>query len=124
MTESKLSDIFDRLPEGMMLEVFAEPWQADTFALMVSLQEQGLFTWEEWSETLGQQIKLAQANGDPDLGDTYYEHALRALEDVLMSKGLIDELTLSEHVRGWRRACERTPHGEPIVLEKSDLIHE
>jgi nitrile hydratase accessory protein len=124
MTEIKLSNILNRVPEGMMLEVFAEPWQADTFALMVSLQAQGLFTWEEWSVALGQQIQLGQASGDPDLGDTYYEHVLRALEGLLKSKGFIDERTLSEHVLGWERACERTPHGEPIVLEKSDLIRE
>ena len=32
--------------------VFAEPWQAQAFALAVRLSEQGHFTWKEWAELL------------------------------------------------------------------------
>jgi len=39
--------------------VFAEPWHAQVFAMAVRLHEQGLFEWNEWSEMLGKQIKLA-----------------------------------------------------------------
>ncbi len=29
--------------------VFAEPWEAQAFALAVALNERGLFTWPEWA---------------------------------------------------------------------------
>jgi hypothetical protein len=32
--------------------VFAEPWQAQAFALAVKLSEQGHFTWTEWAAAL------------------------------------------------------------------------
>ena len=35
-----------------------------------------LFTWPEWAATLGDEIKRAQAAGDPDTGETYYRHWL------------------------------------------------
>ena len=41
--------------------VFAEPWQAQAFAMAVQLHERGLFTWPEWAETLGRRIRLAPA---------------------------------------------------------------
>ena len=33
--------------------VFSEPWQAEAFALAVSLNERGIFTWSEWAQILG-----------------------------------------------------------------------
>ena len=37
--------------------VFGAPWEAEAFALAVSLNERGLFTWKEWAATLGDEIK-------------------------------------------------------------------
>ena len=39
------------IPVGPEGPVFAEPWQAQAFALTLSLHEQGLFTWPEWAAT-------------------------------------------------------------------------
>jgi hypothetical protein len=36
----------------------------------LSLNERGLFTWKEWAVTIGEEIKKAQAAGDPDTGET------------------------------------------------------
>lgn len=75
-----------RLP-GMPLEaespVFNEPWEARAFAMVLVLHERGLFTWTQWAEALSRQIAMAQAAGDPDLGDTYYQHWLLALESLV-----------------------------------------
>ena len=38
---------------------FAEPWEAQAFALAVSLQDRGVFTAAEWSEALGAEIAAA-----------------------------------------------------------------
>ncbi|HSK40535.1 MAG TPA: nitrile hydratase accessory protein [Arenibaculum sp.] len=81
------------LPDGMPRDddgpVFREPWEAQAFALTLRLHESGHFTWPEWAETLAAEIAAAQAAGDPDLGDTYYRHWLRALERLLASKGIL-----------------------------------
>jgi nitrile hydratase accessory protein len=96
--------------------VFREPWQAQAFAMAVRLHEAGHFTWTEWAAALADQIRRAQAAGDPDLGDTYYLHWLAALESLVARKGLVsaDELAARKHA--WEVAARATPHGAPIEL--------
>jgi nitrile hydratase accessory protein len=101
--------------------VFREPWEAQAFALAVSLQQRGVFTKSEWAVTLGAEIKKAQAASDPDTGETYYRHWLNALERLVAAKGLADAQTLARTRDAWQRACERTPHGTPIELKSSDF---
>src|SRR5436190_12475375 len=50
-TPERLSDL-PRLPRDEGGPVFAEPWQAQAFALAVKLSEQGHFTWKEWAQGL------------------------------------------------------------------------
>src|SRR5258705_12392725 len=59
--------------------VFREPWEARAFAMALALHEAAVFSWKEWAETLGAEIKRAQAAGDPDPGETYYQHCLPRL---------------------------------------------
>jgi len=101
--------------------VFREPWEAQAFALAVSLEERGLFTWGEWAATLGDEIKKAQAAGDPDTGETYYRHWLATLERMVAAKGLADRATLVRTREAWEHACARTPHGTPIELQPGDF---
>jgi nitrile hydratase accessory protein len=63
--------------------VFNEPWEARAFAMTLALHERGVFTWPQWADALSQQITQAHAAGDADLGDTYYQHWLRALESLV-----------------------------------------
>ncbi len=101
--------------------VFHAPWEAEAFAVAVSLNERGVFTWKEWAATLGDEIKKAQAAGDPDTGETYYLHWLAALECIVATKGLADAGLLVRTRNAWQRACERTPHGAPIELTPADF---
>lgn len=101
--------------------VFREPWEAEAFALAVSLNERGLFTWKEWAKILGEEIQKAQAAGDPDTGETYYQHWLATLERILSEKGIADPIILSRTRDAWQRACARTPHGTPIALQPDDF---
>lgn len=101
--------------------VFGEPWQAHAFALAVALHRQGLFTWPEWTQTLARQIQAAQADGDADLGDTYYRHWLDALETLAAEKGATGAKELARLRHAWGRAAARTPHGQPIELEPEDF---
>jgi len=102
-------------------QAFREPWEAQAFALAVSLQRRGAFSPTEWAATLGDEIKKAQAAGDPDTGETYYRHWLAALERIIAEKGLTDAATLARTKDAWQRASARTPHGAPIVLQASDF---
>jgi nitrile hydratase accessory protein len=77
------------LPKRANSPIFNEPWEARAFAMVVQLQERGLFTWADWTAALAAEIALAQQRGDQDLGDTYYQHWLRALEKLLTERGAI-----------------------------------
>src|SRR5688572_3246928 len=101
--------------------VFREPWEAQAFAMAVSLQARGLFTWPEWAQVLGEEIKRAQAAGDPDTGETYYHHWLAALERLVAEKGVTDVRTLARYRDAWDHAADRTPHGAPIELKAEDF---
>jgi nitrile hydratase accessory protein len=101
--------------------VFAEPWQAHAFAMVLQLHQRGLFTWPEWAAALSAQIKAAQAAGDADLGNTYYHHWLDALEALVAAKGATQATELARCVQAWDHAADRTPHGQPIVLQPGDF---
>ncbi len=101
--------------------VFAEPWQAQAFAMTLALHQNGLFTWVEWAQALAERIAAAQADGDADLGDTCYHHWLAALESLVASKGASTQAELLRCQRAWDHAADRTPHGQPIELTQQDF---
>ncbi len=109
------------LPKDVDGPVFAAPWQAQAFAMALTLHKSGLFTWPEWAAMLGTEIKRAQAAGDPDRGDTYYRHWLATLERMVAEKGVTSTETLHRTRDAWDRAADRTPHGRPIVLTDADF---
>ena len=100
--------------------VFAEPWQAQAFAMVLQLHQRGLFSWPEWAAALTAQIARAQAAGDADLGNTYYQHWLAALEALVAAKGATSAAELDRAAQAWDRAADRTPHGQPILLQPGD----
>jgi nitrile hydratase accessory protein len=102
--------------------VFREPWEAQAFAMTLALYEKGLFTWPEWAAALADEIKNAQAAGDPDTGETYYQHWLAALERMVANKQITTQVDLRRYRDAWDHACDRTPHGEPIELQPADFI--
>jgi nitrile hydratase accessory protein len=96
--------------------VFAEPWQAQAFALAVTLSDQGHFTWKEWATELATTLKAASDRGEPDDGSRYYDHWLATLERLVIAKGLADEGALDARKDAWVGAYRNTPHGLPIEL--------
>jgi nitrile hydratase accessory protein len=109
-------ELFERLRRDEGGPVFAEPWQAQAFALAVKLSERGHFTWKEWAEALATELKAAAERGEPDDGSHYYEHWLVVLERLVAAKGLADPAALGERKEAWAEAYRRTPHGKPVVL--------
>ena len=101
--------------------VFREPWEAHAFAMALALHERGLFTWNEWAAALADEIQRAQAAGDPDTGETYYQHWLATLETLVSAKGVATSDLLHRYRDAWDHAADRTPHGSPIELTPGDF---
>lgn len=122
MSRSDVNDAAARFASSPLLPrdaegpVFAEPWQAQAFAMAVQLSAAGHFTWTEWTIALGAQLQAAAERGEPDDGSRYFEHWLAALEHLVAAKKLTDRTALSERKEAWADAYRHTPHGQPVEL--------
>lgn len=101
-----------RLPRDAEGPVFAEPWQAQAFALTLKLHEGGAFTWVEWAEALSEQL----ADDPADDGSRYYEHWVAALERLTTGRNLATQGELAARKDAWKSAYIHTPHGKPVEL--------
>ena len=117
----RATDAVQSIPRDAAGPVFREPWEAQAFAMTLALHERKLFTWTEWAATLAEEITRAQKTGDPDTGETYYQHWLAALERILSEKSVADGETLARYHDAWDHAAERTPHGQAIELGPDDF---
>lgn len=115
------ADAVPSIPRDQEGPVFREPWEAQAFAIALALHEAGLFTWGEWAQTLGEEIRRAQAAGDPDTGETYYRHWTATLERLVGEKNIASRDVLGRYRDAWDRAADRTPHGLPIELRPDDF---
>ena len=108
------------LPRDDTGPVFKAPWEAQAFAMALSLHTQGVFTWREWADALAAELAAAVARGDPDDGTHYYEHWLAALEKLVATKNVITREELDGRVEEWDAAARATPHGQPIELPRKE----
>src|SRR5581483_2478360 len=106
------------LPRDEDGPVFRAPWEAHAFALAVLLSEAGCFTWPEWVAALTREIQAARQRGEADLGDTYYQHWLQALESLCASKGLASPADVEVRREQWLQAYLHTPHGQSVELNR------
>jgi nitrile hydratase accessory protein len=100
------------IPRDAEGPVFAEPWQAQAFALAVQLNAEGAFTGTEWAQALSREL----ARDPTDDGSRYYEHWVAALEALAAGRGLAAPSEMAERKAEWAEAYRRTPHGAPIEL--------
>ena len=100
---------------------FRDLWEAEAFAIGNLLIKEGVITCKEWETVMSEAILRAQAAGDPDRGDTYFNHWADALETILISHGMTDRESLSEQQALWDRAIRNTPHGVALSLENAYL---
>ena len=97
--------------------IFAEPWQAEAFALTVRLHEAGCFSWPEWAATLAAVLREVRDRGEVDDGSRYYDHWLVALERLVTAKQLLSPSDLDRRKAAWTQAYHSTPHGQPVELQ-------
>lgn len=84
------------LPTGPDGPVFAAPWQAQIFALVVGLAERGRFPWSEFQRRLIAAIGAAAP--DEQGPEHYYEHWLAAAEALFAELGLVGAGELARRV--------------------------
>ena len=106
------------LPRDDKGPVFKAPWEAQAFAMTLSLHAAGVFTWREWADVLAAELSAAAAHGDPDDGSHYYEHWLAALEKLAAKKEVVPEQELERRVNEWDAAARATPHGKAVELPR------
>jgi nitrile hydratase accessory protein len=111
---ASLSDVAS-IPRDSDGPVFPTPWAARAYALAVALNERGIFTWGEWSATLGPKVTITTRGRAGD-AEAYWEAWLATLEDILSRKHIALRGDLLDLKEAWREAAERTPHGQPIEL--------
>ena len=122
MSRPDINDAAERFAASPLLPrdeggpVFAEPWQAQAFAMAVQLSAAGHFTWMEWTTALGAHLQAAADRGEPDDGSRYFEHWLAALEHLVAEKKLTDRTALNARKAAWADAYRHTPHGQPVEL--------
>jgi len=72
--------------------VFAAPWEAKAFALVVHLHQRGAFAWQDWVNSLSAEIA---ADRTRPVETPYYELWLSAAEKLMTQQGLVEDLTLA-----------------------------
>ena len=97
--------------------VFDAPWHAQIFALTVSLNENGVFTWSDWAlrfgETLARHGRSKSLNG----GEDYFAVWLETLEEMLTERGIAAAEDLAALKAAWSDAYLTTPHAKPVRLK-------
>lgn len=92
-------------------QVFAQPWQAQVFAMTVALHERGVLTWPGWAQLLGRHVARGAADGSD-----YYNRWADALQEVLAERQIASAEEIDRAAQAWHEAAARTPHGRPIEL--------
>ena len=86
--------------------VFAEPWEARVFALVVSLHRAGRFEWKTFQSLLVDEIGRSERAGQPR---TYYLNWAMAAERLFEQIGLSERSAVDQRVQQLR-PDDRTIH--------------
>jgi len=81
--------------------VFAAPWEAKAFALVVHLHQRGCFAWGDWVEALSGEIAADRARPEPT---PYYLLWLAAAERLFAARGLVEAGALAHAREALQRA--------------------
>jgi nitrile hydratase accessory protein len=96
------------LPRDEEGVVFAAPWEAKAFALVVHLHQRGAFAWQDWVSALSSEIAADRAR---PVETPYYELWLSAAEKLMTQQGLVENGSLGALRDALRSAQSDTAHG-------------
>jgi nitrile hydratase accessory protein len=100
--------------------LFRARWEALAFVLAMILEQRGVFTWAEWAQAFGTELRRLTAGGTTGAA-AYYDAWLAGLERIAVEKELADPATMTRYQHAWDQAAARTPHGATIELRPSDF---
>ena len=105
--------------------VFEAPWQGRVFGIARGLAEQGIYEWDDFRARLIEQIGLFDRSVETDRAATasqyhYYDHFLRALESLLVDRGLVAAGELARRID----AFAARPHGHDHRDHDHDHDHD
>ena len=115
MSTARFDDIIPRDAEG---PIFAAPWQARVFAVVVRLCEDGRYDWSAFQQRLIAEIAEADAAGDGETG--YWDHWLAACEALLAARGMADAGDLAArkaHIAAHRPPPTRAV-ANPVAIDR------
>jgi nitrile hydratase accessory protein len=76
--------------------VFDAPWQSRAFGMVVGLHEKGMFHWDEFKDRLIAAVAEPSADdAEASPATVYYRQWLRALEHLLLAKGVVSSSDLA-----------------------------
>ncbi|PCJ05242.1 MAG: nitrile hydratase accessory protein [Rhodobacteraceae bacterium] len=104
------------LPASPPEPVFQQPWHAQVFALTISLNEIGRFSWPEWVARFSDVLAQHGLDKDLDGGDDYFTAWLATLEAILAEDGAAPAPEVDRLRDDWERAYLDTPHGDVVRL--------
>ncbi len=96
---------------------FEEPWQAQVFAITVTLNEAGVFQWTDWASMFGATLKQHGLNRDLNGGSDYFQAWIETLEDFLADQKIALPMICSLK-SAWTQAYLQTPHGQPVKIQR------
>ena len=79
--------------------VFAEPWEARVFALVVSAHQQGRFEWQQFQQLLIKEISHSEQHGEPR---AYYLNWALAAEKLFATLGSLQPGEVDRRVSALR----------------------
>ena len=97
--------------------VFEHPWHAQLFALTVTLNERGHFSWSEWAEHFGSTLETQGFAQSLNGGDDYFLAWLDTLESLLDGRGFAQAYELCALKVAWTEAYLSTPHGAIVRID-------
>lgn len=93
---------------------FAAPWEADAWALKSHLVKTGRLDPSRFAAILGEELRRPHAA--PEEGTVYFVAFVAALERAVAPFAAAGDLAAER--AAWAEAARRTPHGEPIELQR------
>ena len=76
--------------------VFEEPWEGRVLGIAVALNDQRVYEWREFRQHLVESIAADEEAGTPS---GYYNRWLRAMESLLLQRGLVTSEELDRRTR-------------------------
>ena len=102
--------------------VFQNPWHSQLFAITVQLSETGNFSWKEFVEFFGKSLNDSRLElNSLDGNDDYFNCWLIALEEIIISKKIVNSNILSLLKKDWTNAYLSTPHGKPVRIKQRNI---